>query len=619
MNNENIEEILKDIGSEEIPADVHKIAQETSNNFSSSLRQTKQPKRILEQIMTSRMTKLAVAAVTFIAVLAGIPLLSPEQGIALGDVLARIEQVRAFMYKMNMKMIVSMGENMPVMDMDMQMTVTISGDFGMKAEAISIDGNTGQKSTSTVYVSPQEGIIVTLMPDQKKYMRMELDDDMLNRTKQQNNDPREMIKQMLGSEYTELGRSTIDGIEVDGFQTNDPAVIGGVGENVTLTIWVDSKTWLPIRSEMEFNQGDRMQVHGVVSEYKWGVPVTADEFKPVIPDDFEPMGTGMQMPKMSEEGLIEGLRLFAELTGRYPKKLSVMELAQEIMGFMTNRDVLEKIKSKIPEAAGLDDDELDKLDQNKVMTRTMQITQPLQSPGFFYMTLVQEKKEPVYHGQTVGPEDADAVLLRWKIADNEYRIIFGDLSVGDATADELIDLEKSAIDDGDKISDMTEETAFEGTDKSTATDHYERGDTHYSNGEYDQAFSELTKAIEKDPDLACAYVTRGMAYNDKNEFDLAIADFTRVIEIKPMDAHAYAYRGMAYVNKGEYDLAIADCSRAIEIDPTLTDPYRLRARAYTCKGEYDKAWKDVYQAQVLGQPVDSKLLEKLREASGRNE
>jgi hypothetical protein len=74
MNNENIEEILKSIGEEDIPADVYKIAQETSNNFSSSLRQTKQPKRIilLEQIMKSRITKLAAAAVIIIAVLLSI-------------------------------------------------------------------------------------------------------------------------------------------------------------------------------------------------------------------------------------------------------------------------------------------------------------------------------------------------------------------------------------------------------------------------------------------------------------------------------------------------------------------------------------------------------------------
>ena len=158
--------------------------------------------------------------------------------------------------------------------------------------------------------------------------------------------------------------------------------------------------------------------------------------------------------------------------------------------------------------------------------------------------------------------------------------------------------------------------APEATDKSTATDHYNRGEAHYFDGEHDQAFSELTKAIEKDPALARAYETRGTAYNDKNEFDLAIADFTRVIEIKPTDAHAYLYRGMAYKNKGEYDLAVADYSKAVEIDPMITDAYRGRAGAYYYKGEYEKARKDMYKAQALGHEVDSKLLEKLRKASG---
>ena len=156
-------------------------------------------------------------------------------------------------------------------------------------------------------------------------------------------------------------------------------------------------------------------------------------------------------------------------------------------------------------------------------------------------------------------------------------------------------------------------------DKSAGTDHYDRGEAYYLDGEYDQAVAELTKAIEIDPRDARAYITRGMAYNDKDESDLAIADFTKVIEIKPTDARAYVYRGMAYKNKGEYDLAVADYSKAIEIDPMVTDAYRGRAGAYYYKGEYDKAWKDVYEAQGLGHPIDAKLLEKLREASGRDE
>ncbi len=70
MNADNIEEILKTIGAEDVPAEVHKIAQETSNNFSRSLERATQPKQpiLWEYIMRSRVIKLAAAAVIVIAV-----------------------------------------------------------------------------------------------------------------------------------------------------------------------------------------------------------------------------------------------------------------------------------------------------------------------------------------------------------------------------------------------------------------------------------------------------------------------------------------------------------------------------------------------------------------------
>ena len=74
MNADNIEEILKTIGAEDVPADVHKIAQETSNNFSRSLERATQPKQHLvwEYIMKNRIAKLAAAAVVIVAVVLSI-------------------------------------------------------------------------------------------------------------------------------------------------------------------------------------------------------------------------------------------------------------------------------------------------------------------------------------------------------------------------------------------------------------------------------------------------------------------------------------------------------------------------------------------------------------------
>ncbi|MBN1391695.1 MAG: hypothetical protein JW947_02705, partial [Sedimentisphaerales bacterium] len=72
MDRNNIEEILKQIGSENVPADVQKIAEEAARSFSE--KQTRQPKYyvIWENIMRSRTTKLAAAAVIIIAVVFGV-------------------------------------------------------------------------------------------------------------------------------------------------------------------------------------------------------------------------------------------------------------------------------------------------------------------------------------------------------------------------------------------------------------------------------------------------------------------------------------------------------------------------------------------------------------------
>jgi len=76
------------------------------------------------------------------------------------------------------------------------------------------------------------------------------------------------------------------------------------------------------------------------------------------------------------------------------------------------------------------------------MKKSMETMRPLQSPGWFHIMLVTDKKEPAYYGQSVTPEDIDAVLMQWKVSDDEYRVIFGDLSVGNATAEELGALEQ---------------------------------------------------------------------------------------------------------------------------------------------------------------------------------
>ncbi len=398
---------------------------------------------IWRTIMENRTMKLAAAAVIIIAVLAGLPFLGDNgTGVVLADVLEKVEQARAFMYRTKMT---TTGNMIPGMPSEQEIAVTVSNDYGTKWDMDTTNADNGEKMNQQVYVLPGQKTVVSLMPKTKQYMRMELDDDWLARMKKQNNDPREIIRKIMSCEYTKLGKSVIDGVEVEGFQTTDPAYFGGAVEEGTFTLWVDAENWLPVRSEEDFKMGEQTSVHSVTYDYQWDISVNASEFQPVIPEDFTAFATdGIKMPGMSEQAAIEGLRLFAEMAGRYPEKITLVELGQEISALSQNMenmkyltDKLKKLQEELSQTQ-MTEEEI----RNAVMKKSFEIMQPIQSPGYFYTMLVQDKKEPVYYGKSVGPDDADKVLMRWKISDDEYRAIFGDLTIKNVPAEELAELEE---------------------------------------------------------------------------------------------------------------------------------------------------------------------------------
>ena len=448
MNDERIEQILNMLAEEEVPADVHEIAEETARDFSETLAQTEQPKHYVlwEYIMTSKVTKLAAAAGIIIAVIVGINhFIGPVNvtSVALADVLERIEQAQAFMYKMRVTTSVGMFTGKPAETIEMDYTITISNEYGMKWETETTDHNTGKTMTQIMYIRPGQKAAIMIMPEMKKYMQMEFDDDLVARTKKQNNDPREMIKQIMGCQYTELGRSVIDGEEVEGFHTTDPAVLGGTGENIKYTLWVDTKSWLPVRCEMDFKMGEQMQASSVIYDYQWDIPVAASDFEPTIPEDYTPLSSEpIRMPSMTEEAAIEGLKFFVELSGQYPKKLDMLNLAKEFVE-LKKKEFAELKKGEVSTDAGRKSKgEPNQVELEKVIKETMETMRPIQSLSMFYMSLVQGKKEPVYYGESVGPNDADKVLLRWRVSEGQYRVVFGDLTTVDITAEKLAEIEE---------------------------------------------------------------------------------------------------------------------------------------------------------------------------------
>lgn len=385
------------------------------------------------RLMKSSVVKMAVAAAVVLAVLGGIFLWTgTKSGVALADVLAKVEQVQAFVYQMTMHIEGQMQGAKPS-NTDMSGSILIANEYGMRMDMTMTDSETGQVTEQQMYMLPERKMIMMVLPQMKKYMRMEFDESMVERMRKQNNDPRITIKQILACRYEDLGKSVMDGIQVQGFQTTDPAYVGSALGDVDIKIWVNTKTWLPVRMEMHIKANEQMEMEGTLHDFQWDVPVSAAEFNPVLPADYTAgPGDGLKVPAMTEQTAVAGLKLCVDLVGKYPENLNVMTLMQMMQEI---RDSQTPAAQKLREAM-----EQAKTDEERSKA-LMESMMPLQMLGGFYGTLVQEQKEPAYYGKVAKLGDIAQVLLRWKTGENEYRVIFADLHAETVDADTLAKLE----------------------------------------------------------------------------------------------------------------------------------------------------------------------------------
>jgi hypothetical protein len=427
MNKDNIEEILKNIGTEAVPADVHKIAQETSNNFSKSLMQPKQPRQhiLLEYIMRSRMPKLAAAAVIIIAVLIGLNIILDSGGVAWAELVEHVEQIKTVVYqmKMTMKGLPGMPEDQPI-NMNMQARLAYNQGFYIESST-HVDNKDIMTKT---YVLFDEGAIVSVIPQEKKYIRMNLTDELLAQMEKENGDPRTTLKEMMKNEYIELGRDVINGVEVEGIEVTEmkegPLMRGAMFDEFAFRVWVDIETQLPVLMTMKGSASNGEVVFDVTMDnFEWDVEIDPAELEPNIPEDYELlMETEFGIGNGAEE-IVEALRFFAEFAdGKYPSSLTGMTVVSEFT---------EALRAKPP---GQEPNE-------EEIKEVMGSIVKLQTIGMTYATMVQDGNGPAYYGDKVTAEFPHAVLMRWKIADDTYKVILGDLSIKEVSIEESAELE----------------------------------------------------------------------------------------------------------------------------------------------------------------------------------
>jgi hypothetical protein len=387
-------------------------------------------------IMKNPITKFAAAAIVAIACLIGVFFWrSTGSSIALADVLARIEQVKAFRCQWSTKVT---GEDPNKTYYEQRATSLKSQEHGTKSQVEQLDPNSGESAFKEWYWLPDKNTMILITPKEKKYWRIEAGDEFAKGL-WKDSDPRTMTKRILECKYESMGRAIMDGIEVEGFQTTDPNWLGNMKDKVEVDvkIWVDVKTRLAVRYDFTYAYFDQMgdkiikRVHFVMHDFQWDVPVDAAEFKPVIPDDYGSFV--VKYPAHStKETALQGLKLLAELFGKYPEKITDVDATVLRLAEKSETPAALRLKEEIK---GLTDEEI--MGSSKLADFWM----PIRGLAMFWYVLEDNKKDPAYYGKVVTPKDADKILMRWKVSDKEYRVVYGDLHAETVTPAKLAELE----------------------------------------------------------------------------------------------------------------------------------------------------------------------------------
>ncbi len=272
MAKNNLNDVLGNLGREETPPDIHRMAEELAERLRRDLVQTKQREHPLwrEFIMRNRIVQLAAV----VAILAGVGVVSYHlggspggAGVAWGEVLTQIRDAPTVTYKAHLTMNDPQGRQV----------VDESDVYVDQSQRCRIDSHVEGQPYMIKYLVPARKTFVVVQPQLKRYMQGTLSDiESAEMLEQQ--DPRQWCPKVLAEEYSKLGRSEIDGVEVEGIEA--------ALDNQTLRLWVDVKTKWPVRIEADGRVGQYRQSRMVLDHFQWDAQIDPSLFEPNIPADY---------------------------------------------------------------------------------------------------------------------------------------------------------------------------------------------------------------------------------------------------------------------------------------------------------------------------------------------
>jgi hypothetical protein len=366
-------------------------------------------------LMESKWSRFAAAAAVILAVILGLNLTTSRHlgGVAWSQLLQKVQQARSCIHR---TVFTIARDNEP--DTTYEFVMYRSSEHGIRRDAYR-EG----KLVSRLYIPRDAENCVELVPEEKKYAKVVLTAQQLAEMREKV-DPRQLVELVMSFQYRELEPTVIEGKTCEGIEVDDPRFGKYLFEEGKGRMWADAETDLPVRMEFEGTSvGGAIRTRIVIDRFQWDPVLTPADFEPNIPQDYTLMAEVDLSP--DDETIVKALRRFAQITGgKYPTSLDVMTAMSEVQrAFMIerrNRGVSVEQQPTKEEMNGL---------------------LAIQGTCMRYGQLLNENQDVAYYGAKVTAEFPQAVLMRWRVAEDKYRVILGDLTVRDVTAEQLKALE----------------------------------------------------------------------------------------------------------------------------------------------------------------------------------
>jgi outer membrane lipoprotein-sorting protein len=229
------------------------------------------------RIMIGSIAKLTVAAAVILTVLLGLNVIDVPgaSGIAWAQIPDRIAKIDTFIFSLTIRVTDSEGAD-PLEGTAAQWIFYLSEEYGFRMDM------GGDGSFVSYYVAPEADTMIAVVPGKKTWFESPVPED--RRMPDEYKDPADYIRRFLARPRRELGRSVIDGIQVEGIEVTDPPTDGEKLENGIGRMWVDVETELPVRIEIEGTAESHTAQW--LLDFKWSEMVDPAVFEPNIPPDY---------------------------------------------------------------------------------------------------------------------------------------------------------------------------------------------------------------------------------------------------------------------------------------------------------------------------------------------